>query len=66
MPTYLYKCETHGEFEVEHSINTKLEKCPKCKEEGLKPKKIIRLIPSGTTFVLNAGGVGWAKEGYGK
>lgn len=66
MPIYIYKCEIHNEFEVEHSINDLLKKCPKCKEEGLKPKKVVRLIASGTTFVLNGGGVGWAKEGYGK
>lgn len=62
MPTYLYKCEIHNEFEVDHPINTKLKTCPKCEEEGLKPKKVTRLISSGTTFVLN--GSGWAKDNY--
>lgn len=62
MPTYTYYCEVHGEFENFHSINDKLEECPKCKEEGLSPQKVERLISSGTNFVLTGGG--WAKEGY--
>lgn len=63
MPNYLYKCETHGEFEVEHSIKSKLKTCPKCKEEGVKPpKKVVRLISGGTNFVLN--GSCWAKDNY--
>lgn len=45
MPTYLYECPVHGEFEEEHSIKVKLEKCTKCKEEKLKPvQKIKRLL----------------------
>lgn len=45
MPTYLYECSVHGEFEEEHSIKIKLEKCPKCKEEKLKPiQKVKRLL----------------------
>ena len=43
MPTYLYKCPVHDEFEEEHSIKIKLEFCPKCKEEG-NDQKIERLI----------------------
>lgn len=62
MPTYTYYCETHKEFETEHSINEVLDLCPKCKEEGLEPKKIVRLISGGTSFILAGGG--WAKEGY--
>lgn len=62
MPTYLYECQTHGEFEHQHSITEQLEECPKCKEEGLEAKKPTRLIASGTGFILNGGG--WAKEGY--
>lgn len=62
MPTYTYRCEVHGEFEQEHSIKEQLEDCPKCKEEGLEPKKIVRLISGGSTFILSGGG--WAKEGY--
>ncbi len=63
MPNYLYKCEIHGEFEVEHSIKIKLEKCPKCEEANIKPpKKVVRLISGGTSFVLN--GSGWAKDNY--
>jgi len=52
----------HGEFEEIHSITEQLEECPKCKEEGLKPQKIIRLISSNGNFILNGGG--WAREGY--
>ena len=46
MPTYLYKCPTHGEFEEVHSIKIKLEFCPKCKEENKNDIKIERLINS--------------------
>lgn len=62
MPTYTYYCEVHREFETEHSIKEKLEECPKCQEEGLQPQKVVRLISSGTSFILAGGG--WAKEGY--
>lgn len=62
MPTYLYKCEKHGEFEIEHSIKDKLETCLICEEEGLEPKKVTRLICIGTGFILN--GSGWAKDNY--
>lgn len=62
MPTYTYKCELHGEFEYEHSIKDVLEECPKCKEEGLQPQKVVRLISGGTGFLLMGGG--WAKDNY--
>jgi putative FmdB family regulatory protein len=62
MPTYTYKCDIHGEFEIEHSINEKLEDCPKCKEEGQEPHKVIRLITGGLGFILTGGG--WAKDNY--
>lgn len=63
MPTYNYFCEVHKEFEVSHSIKDELEECPKCKEEGLPPQKIKRLISAGTGFILQGGG--WAKDRYG-
>lgn len=62
MPTYTYKCEVHGEFEEVHSIKEKLEECPKCKEEGLPPQKVVRLISGGGSFILNGGG--WARDNY--
>jgi putative FmdB family regulatory protein len=62
MPTYLYECEVHGEFEESHSINTELEECPKCKVEGLPAHKPKRLISAGTGFILV--GSGWAKDNY--
>jgi putative FmdB family regulatory protein len=63
MPTYTYRCEVHGEFEEMHSITEQLEECPKCKEEGAEePKKVVRLISSGTGFILT--GSGWAKDNY--
>jgi len=61
MPTYTYKCELHGEFDEEHSITEKLEECTRCKEEGLIPQKVTRLIV-GSNFVLVGGG--WARDNY--
>ena len=43
MPTYLYLCEKHGEFEEFHSITIKLEYCPQCKNDG-KNEPVERLI----------------------
>jgi len=62
MPTYTYHCPVHKEFEEVHSITQQLEECPKCKEEGLEPKKVTRLISTGGTFILMGGG--WAKDSY--
>lgn len=64
MPTYLYECPAHGEFEHEHSINAELITCPKCAEENpdFPPHKVKRLIAGGTGFLLTGGG--WASEGY--
>lgn len=68
MPTYLYECPVHGEFEHQHSISEKLEDCPQCESElkdkldAPAPCKVKRLISGGTGFILNGGG--WASEGY--
>jgi putative FmdB family regulatory protein len=63
MPTYLYECPVHGEFEHQHSIKEELEFCPQCQEEDPpKQQAIKRLIAGGGGFILNGGG--WAKEGY--
>jgi putative FmdB family regulatory protein len=63
MPTYLYECPVHGEFEHQHSITDKLEVCPACQAEAKEePSKVKRLICGGTGFILNGGG--WASEGY--
>jgi len=63
MPTYLYECPIHGEFEHQHSINELLEVCPKCEEEhSAAPEKVKRLISAGISFILN--GSGWAKDNY--
>lgn len=63
MPTYLYRCEKHGEFEHQHSINDELEFCPKCQEENVDPpEKVKRLIAGGGSFILNGGG--WSNSGY--
>lgn len=61
MPTYLYKCQEHGEFEYEHSIKDKMEECPHCKING-KLQKISRLICNENGFILQ--GSGWAKDNY--
>lgn len=45
MPTYLYLCPDHGEFEEYHSMKDKIEDCPKCKNEGKEiVQKVKRLI----------------------
>ena len=63
VPTYLYKCSIHEEFEIEHSIKDKLIECPKCIEEGIDPpEKVERLISSGGSFILI--GTCWAKDNY--
>lgn len=70
MPTYIYECPVHKEFEVEHSINDKLETCPQCEAENSsdlivgqkrEPQKVKRLIAK-SSFVLVGGG--WAKDNY--
>jgi predicted nucleic acid-binding Zn ribbon protein len=48
MPTYLYECSVHGEFEEEHSIKITLEDCPKCQVENLTPQKLKPLISGGS------------------
>lgn len=64
MPTYLYECPVHKEFEVQQSIkDPPLQECPTCKKEGLKsapPKKLIGL----SSFILKGGC--WAKDKYSK
>lgn len=63
--TYLYLCKalenSHGEFEVEHSIKDVLTECPKCKEEG-KSCAVERLIAAAAPFQLMGGG--WSPSGY--
>jgi len=44
MPTYLYECPIHGEFEEYHSMSQILEYCPKCEEAKLQPQKLRHLI----------------------
>lgn len=63
MPTYLYQCPIHGEFEHQHSITEELEFCPKCQEESHQTQ-VKRLIAGGTSFILSGGG--WASTGYKK
>lgn len=63
MPTYLYECPIHGEFEHQHSIKEELEDCPICvAENSLTPQKVKKLIVGGSGFILNGGG--WAKDRY--
>jgi putative FmdB family regulatory protein len=44
MPTYLYECPNHGEFEEYHSMSKMLDVCPKCQDAGLEPQKLKQLI----------------------
>ena len=55
MPTYLYECPIHKEFEEFHSISKVIEYCPKCESEKLEPQKVKKLINCSTkgTVVLN-------------
>ena len=72
MPTYLYECPVHGEFEHQHSIKEELEFCPHCLKikdgeehiagDGPKIHKVRRLIAGGGSFIL--GGSGWARDNY--
>jgi hypothetical protein len=72
MPTYLYSCPIHGEFEREHSIKEELEFCPICEKEAqapneqageaYPPQKVKRLIPKGGSFILLGGG--WSPDNY--
>lgn len=65
MPTYLYECPTHGEFEREHSISEELTICPLClQENNPKPEPVKRLIAGGSHFILTGGG--WARDNYSK
>lgn len=48
MPTYLYWCAKHNEFEDFHSMSKIHKECPKCKEEGLEPVEFKQLINSST------------------
>jgi putative FmdB family regulatory protein len=63
MPTYLYECPVHGQFEHQHSIKEELEVCPLCEAEAsIDPQKVKKLIASGGSFILS--GNGWAKDNY--
>ena len=63
MPTYLYFCEKHGEFEELHKITEKLEKCPKCESDGVD-SPVKRLIGASSPPILKGGC--WAKDNYSK
>lgn len=75
MPTYLYRCPVHGEFEVEQRISDpKLQSCPQAATERFSDhiyvggfriyscgQPVERLI-AGSSFVLK--GTGWYRDGY--
>ncbi len=51
MPTYVYECESCGEFELQQSIvEPARETCPRCGEP------VRRLISGGTGFILRGKG----------
>lgn len=57
MPTYLYECPKHGEFEESHSITIKLETCPKCKDDNIDPPgELKRLINCSSKGVVELTG----------
>ena len=55
MPTYLYLCPVHGEFEEYHSMSIKLEHCPTC-EKGSVISEVKRLICGGSRGVVELTG----------
>jgi putative FmdB family regulatory protein len=62
MPYYDYKCDKCDEImEIYHSINDKIEFCPKCQEKEIVTP-IKRLISKSVSFSLI--GSSWAKDGY--
>ena len=51
MPTYVYRCNCCGEFEVHQSIkDPPLEQCPDC------GTTVRRVITGGTVFILKGHG----------
>lgn len=61
MPTYLYSCPQHLEFEHIQSIkDPPLKECPMCKKDGVISEVKRLIAPS--NFVLKGGG--WASSGY--
>lgn len=50
MPTYIYHCPTHNEFESYHSIrdDAKLTECPTCRSELGISVPVDRLISGGS------------------
>lgn len=57
MPTYTYKCETCGEFEISHPISAPpVATCPDC------GAPVIRLISGGTGFIMKGGGGGGRRD----
>lgn len=55
MPTYLYECSIHGEFEEYHSMSLKLEHCPHCEKENVV-SEVKRLINSTSVGVVELTG----------
>jgi putative FmdB family regulatory protein len=57
MPTYLYECQQHGEFEEFHSMSAVLKDCPKCVEEKIDPPhEVKKLINCGTRGIVELTG----------
>ena len=51
MPTYLYECESCGEFECQQTIvEPALERCPEC------GGPVTRLIAGGSGFIMKSSG----------
>jgi putative FmdB family regulatory protein len=55
MPTYLYECPVHGEFEEYHSMSIKLEHCPTCEKDSVT-SEVKRLICGNTRGVVELTG----------
>lgn len=49
MPTYLYECPDHGEFEEYHSMSHLIEDCPKCQAEGKETVQKVKRLICGTS-----------------
>jgi len=54
MPTYLYECPVHGQFEEVHRMSDRVDDCPSCEKIELKTP-VRRLINFGSAIRVEPG-----------